>query len=162
MSSPMSDDPTERMNARPPVIVPGRRRVWPGVLVGLVAAAVVMGACARAVHPPTTTSPTSAPRTTAAPAAPAAAAPAVAPPAPAGPLTTFGDGKWEIGVDIAEGKYKTPGKADGAWGACYMDTENEAGKIGQQEVSDGPVTIVIKKKDGYLKTSNCSDWTKVG
>ncbi len=77
---------------------------------------------------------------------------------PSGPLTTFGDGKWEIGVDIAEGKYKTTGPASGS--ICYADTENDAGKIGQQEVAQGPVTMTIKKSDGYFKTSGCAEWKK--
>jgi hypothetical protein len=39
--------------------------------------------------------------------------PTPAPPAPSGPLTTFGDGTWEVGVDIqTDGYFETQGCAD--------------------------------------------------
>jgi hypothetical protein len=141
------------------VLGPGRRRRWPQVLVGIVALVVVLAACSALRNSAKGTSyGGSAASGTPASSADAANAEGVA--AQSGPLTTFGDGKWEIGIDIVEGKYKTSGPSGS--GICYLDTEDDGGDIDQQEVSHGPVTMTIKKSDHYFTTSGCADWRKVG
>lgn len=78
---------------------------------------------------------------------------------PTGPLTTFGDGVWEVGVDIAPGKYKTSGP-DGS--NCYYSRLQENNgtlrDILDNGNSDGPVTITIKDSDGYFESRGCNDW----
>jgi hypothetical protein len=108
----------------PPPTASKRPRRWPWVLLGMPVGAIVMlvvvgiaGGSNRPTAPSTT------------PAAPATAdalggaaavhapratlQPTPAPPAPSGPLTTFGDGTWEVGVDIqTDGYFETQGCAD--------------------------------------------------
>lgn len=91
----------------------------------------------------------------------AAAAPAVTeqptPAAPAGPLTAFQDGVWEVGVDIAPGKYKgTP--LDGGLGCYYARLKANDGSFGDiidNGIVNGPVTVTISSKDGYFETARC-------
>ena len=99
-------------------------------------------------------------------AAPAPAAPTSAPaaaPAPAaepsGPATTVGNGTWEVGTDVAPGKYKSDG-VDGS--LCYYDQTNESGRIVDQGVApEGPSRTTLKKGLTF-KSSGCQDWVKVG
>jgi hypothetical protein len=83
--------------------------------------------------------------------------------APTGPLTTFGDGVWEVGVDIAPGKYKTTGTD--SYGCYYARLQHNDGTV-EDIISNGfgqgPVTVTVKPTDGYFETSGCVDWTKVG
>jgi hypothetical protein len=161
MSSPTFEEPTERMCAtptaarRPLHIAPHNRGRCPRILVAILGLVAALAACSAQRNSGVTPTEGATPADVARGGSTAAAVEA---PTPAGPLTTFGDGKWEIGVDIAEGKYKTTGPASGS--ICYADTENDAGKIGQQEVAQGPVTMTIKKSDGYFKTSGCAEWKK--
>lgn len=83
--------------------------------------------------------------------------------APAGPLTTFGDGVWEVGVDIAAGKYKTTGTD--SYGCYYARLQHNDGSISDiigNGFGQGPVTVTIKDTDGYFETSGCVDWTRAG
>jgi hypothetical protein len=72
-------------------------------------------------------------------------APAPAPPR-AGPLTTVGDGVWEVGVDVAAGKYKTAGTD--SYGCYYARLKNNDGdarrhhqqRFGSFFVGQGPVS----------------------
>ena len=86
------------------------------------------------------------------------------PQAAAGPLTEFGDGTWEIGVDIVPGKYKSAGPDNG--GVCFAQTEKEGndalGDIAKQDVSQGPMTFTIPAKGVKIfKTNGCQTWKKV-
>ena len=88
----------------------------------------------------------------AAPAATAAAA------KPSGPLTAFGDGTYEVGVDVAAGRYKTPG---GSW--CYWErARNDSGDFGSIISNDnlqGPGTVSNRPGE-FFKTSGGCQWTK--
>jgi hypothetical protein len=94
--------------------------------------------------------------------APVAPAPAPEPAAPAG----IESGKYEIGVEMAPGKYKTPGP-DGS-GMCYharlsaTDNGGTVGDIIDNNISQGPDTVTVKKTDGFFETSGCQPWVKVG
>jgi hypothetical protein len=52
-------------------------------------------------------------------AVPAAKTDSAAPAKPAGPATQFGDGTYQVGVDVAAGRYKTPGPTDDLFKNCY-------------------------------------------
>jgi hypothetical protein len=83
-------------------------------------------------------------------------------PAPAGPRTTFGDGTWEVGVDIAPGKYKTPGpQTGGVIDNCYYARRSEPdgfqGIISNNN-SDGPSTVELTDEVAYFETNGCQDW----
>jgi hypothetical protein len=94
---------------------------------------------------------------------PAAVAP-VAPAVPAGPKTTFGDGVWEVGVDIVPGRYKSPGPGENGFGSCYYARlktgDGSFGDIIDNDLSQGPVTVTIKETDGLFDTNGCQDWVK--
>jgi hypothetical protein len=87
--------------------------------------------------------------------------PTLPPTTPAGPLTTFGEGVWEVGVDIVPGKYKTGGDDGGVMGCYYARKktgDDSSGDILGQDYSHGPITVTIKDSDGYFDTSGCQDW----
>lgn len=76
--------------------------------------------------------------------------PGYSPPDP----NTFGDGTYEVGVDIQPGKYKSPGG-----NGCYWARLDRVQQIIDNDLSDGPTVVTVQKTDGYLKLSNCT-WTK--
>ncbi|MCW0213326.1 MAG: hypothetical protein OJJ54_08200 [Pseudonocardia sp.] len=161
---------------------PGPRRVrrWPwaglGLLVGL-AAGVGIGAgggaqasgTAAAARPATitVTAPAPAPVTvtvTAPAAAPQTVTVAAAPTteaAPAGPLTTFSDGTYEVGTDVAPGKYKSPGPDGSGMDMCYWRIGNAAGSIDQNDIVQGPGLFTVKAGKVVELSGGCT-WTKVG
>jgi hypothetical protein len=86
------------------------------------------------------------------------------PAVPAGPKTEFGNGTWEIGVDIAPGKYKTSGPEDSGR-PCFAQTTKEGdaslGDIQKQELSEGPLTFIIPAKGvKFFESAGCSVWKK--
>ncbi|MBN9100223.1 MAG: hypothetical protein J0I49_19240 [Pseudonocardia sp.] len=147
---------------------PKARRRWPWAVGGLVVG-LVIGATAHAGSAtPAAATPAAAPASATAPAAPAAAAvPAapVAPAAPAGPLTSFSDGTYEVGTDIAAGKYKTPGPGStDALSACYMEVGDGSGQVGgidKNDILTGPGVVTLKAGKVFTVKNGCT-WTKVG
>lgn len=94
------------------------------------------------------------------------AAPApVAPAAPAGPVTSFGEGTYVVGTDIAAGTYRSTGPVSGGLGICYWerdkDTSGEFSSIIANDLGEGPATVTISKTDGAFKTHGCNTWNKV-
>lgn len=80
-----------------------------------------------------------------------------APPAPAGPMTTFGNGTYLVGDEVAPGKYRSAG-VDGSM--CYWDLTNDAGTIVDQGVAtEGPSRATLKAGLTF-KSSGCSTWNK--
>ncbi|WP_433617879.1 hypothetical protein ACQP2P_19360 [Dactylosporangium sp. CA-139114] len=105
--------------------------------------------------PPATTAPaTTTPATTAAP-----------PPA-AGPVTSFGDGTYEVNVDIAPGTYKT--KVPASERNCYWERMKDfGGGVGSILANDNagpgsPITVKIAKSDAGFKSDGCGTWAKTG
>jgi hypothetical protein len=92
---------------------------------------------------------------------PGVPAPAAAPP---GLPTTFGEGKFVVGTDIAPGTYHTLGPADAQY--CYWerfkDPTGAAESIIANHVGRGPTTVTIDAGDGMFNTRWCGTWTKVG
>ncbi len=167
----------------PPVVKPVKaRRRWPwavgglalGLLIGSVSGAAgsstatVTAAAAAPARTVTVTAPAPPPETitVTVPAPPPVQADPPAAAAPSGPLTTFGDGVWEVGVDVAAGKYKTAGPGSDGIGMCYharlKNNDGSLGDIIDNNISQGPVTVTIKPGDGYFETNGCQDWVKVG
>lgn len=133
---------------------------WPFIVGGLIAFIVLVGACGGS-RTTTSSAPYYGPAgTTAAPTAAAQQAPAK----PAGPLTQFGDGTYEVGVDVTPGRYKTPGSGgEGIWESCYWErAENDTGDFGSiisNENLQGPGTVTLKKGE-FFKTNGGCKWTK--
>lgn len=79
-----------------------------------------------------------------------------APPPPSGPLTTFSDGTWEVGTDIAPGKYKTPGTSTCYW-ARLRTTDNS--DIIDNNLGAGPQVVTVKAGE-FFQSQRCGTWTK--
>ena len=90
------------------------------------------------------------------------------PPAPASNLPTeFGNGSFEVGVDIAPGTYRSEGPADAralfcsfarlkTAGASYTDLDE---LIEIQNVQ-GPAIVTIEASDGGFFSQNCQTWVQ--
>lgn len=100
---------------------------------------------------------TTAPPVPAAPAIPAA-------PVETGPATTVSDGTYEVGVDLAPGRYKTPGpNGSGALDMCYVArSRNDSGELGSiiaNDIAQGSSSVTVKKGE-FAKFSGGCTWTK--
>jgi hypothetical protein len=93
-------------------------------------------------------------------APPAQAPPGALPPALA---TTFGEGKFVVGTDIAPGTYRTTGKSGHK--DCYWerlkDTNGGTASIIANNLTPGPATVTIEETDAVFQTRWCSPWSKV-
>jgi hypothetical protein len=105
---------------------------------------------------PVTPSPT-------APAAPPTSAP---PPAPAGPATSFDDGRYQVGVDIAAGTYKTtvPASSRNCYWARYKDLSGDFDAIiaNGNSAPGSKVTVTIRASDKGFESNGCGTWTRSG
>ena len=77
------------------------------------------------------------------------------PPPPPGPKTSFGDGTYAVGTDIAPGVYESAGPVDG--GVCYWKRANGDGIVANA-MSKKPQTVQIEAGDTTFKTSECQEW----
>lgn len=146
---------------------PKRARRWPWVL-GIAAALFVgigIGGAGNSTPTPSSsyTSTPAAPAQ-AAPAVPTFAAPAVEqePPAPAVPDGTVTNGTYEIGTEVAPGKYKSAGPESGLVSLCYVDVQRDKEFLAQEVSNDGQVRIEIKEswKGALLEVSGCQPLVK--
>ena len=69
---------------------------------------------------------------------------------------SFGNGVWEVGVDIQPGKYKTAGTTD-----CYWSKLTASGDIIDNDIVDGPSTVIIEGSVFTFTSSDCGTWTLV-
>lgn len=74
-----------------------------------------------------------------------------------GPLTTFGQGTWEVNVDIQAGKYKSEGGEN-----CYWKKADRNGDIIKNYYGAGPAVVIIEPSVFTFETSRCADWVKSG
>jgi hypothetical protein len=85
-------------------------------------------------------------------------------PAATGPSTEVGDGNYQVGVDIAAGRYKTAGPGgDGAFDICYWQrTKDDSGdfdSIISNDLFKGPGSVTVKNGEFVKLTGGCS-WKK--
>ncbi|MGH3989411.1 MAG: hypothetical protein ACRDTZ_19185, partial [Pseudonocardiaceae bacterium] len=87
----------------------------------------------------------------------------VALPAPANLATTFGEGRFLVGTDIAPGTYQTTGESGSL--DCYWerlkDTSGATNSIIANDLGAGPATVTIDKSDAAFQTRWCNTWSKV-
>lgn len=81
---------------------------------------------------------------------------ATAPAEPAAPLDSFGSGTWEVGVDVAAGKYKTTG-GDQCYWARLQENDGSFGDIIDNGLGAGPQTVTIREGE-YFETQRCANW----
>jgi hypothetical protein len=72
--------------------------------------------------------------------------------------TAFGDGTWQVGVDVAPGTYATAGSAGGS---CFhaLRAARTDGDAQSSAVSRGPATVVLR--EGWFQTFGCATWNRV-
>jgi hypothetical protein len=80
-----------------------------------------------------------------------------APPPPPGPKTSFGDGTYAVGTDVAPGVYQSAGPVEG--GACYWKRVNGDGIVANA-MTKKPQTVQIEDGDTAFTTSECQEWQK--
>lgn len=84
------------------------------------------------------------------------ATPALTTPSQASPLTTFGSGTYGVGVDVAPGKYRTPG-ADNCYWARLKENNGAVGDIIDNFLGSGPQVVTIHAGK-YFETQGCGTW----
>jgi len=72
-------------------------------------------------------------------------------------LTAFGDGAWQVGVDVVPGTYTSTGGPDCRYALRAAVT---GGDIAASTVAQGPVTVVLAADTGYVETSGCATWRR--
>lgn len=152
-----------------PTVYSSRRKIrptWP-YLIGACLIAFVLGAgCDRVATAGSTARPAAAPVTHTIPpsaAQPDTPLPPVPPPAL---VTTFGEGTFEVGVDVAPGKYKTAGvDAAAVFGSCYWarrsDSSGSVTAILANDNTRGPAVVTLSAGE-YFESTRCQPWTLQG
>jgi hypothetical protein len=79
-------------------------------------------------------------------------------PEPTGPKTSFTDGTYEVGVDIAPGTYKTSG-GNGCYYARLSSLDGDLQSIITNQIANGPAAITILDTDKGFTTSRCGVWS---
>lgn len=78
---------------------------------------------------------------------------------PPGPKTTFGDGTWIVGTDIAPGTYRSSGGS-----GCYWERTTGTGDLDDiidNDNASGPAVVVIAPDDPFFVSKGCGTWTQV-
>ena len=72
-------------------------------------------------------------------------------------LTAFGDGTWQVGVDVVPGTYASAGGPDcrHAVSAAVTGGDIVAGTVGP-----GAAAVVLADDNGFFETSGCGTWTR--
>lgn len=149
----MNQPPHAPRQPPPPPIPKARRpRRWPWILgmAGTLVVGIIIGAGSSGNGTPT---PAAAPSSN---TAPAATAPATQKPAaPSGPATSFGDGTFKVGEDIAPGSYKTNGPRSGS-PTCYWArlADDSGNNIIANDNSQGATRFTTKKGE-YVQIIGC-------
>jgi hypothetical protein len=171
MSSPYGNAPGYGGYGPPPparAAIPAPRRPGWKTPVIVIACLLIGFLVGTAAHPSAKPAPSSGTAQTGAtpaadPPAPTPVQAAAAPPAPAGPATSVDDGVYEVGAEMAAGKYRSPSSDDEKLCLWERLKENDGslGDIAQQEVGAGNYTATLKAGE-YFKTQGCGTWTKAG
>lgn len=76
-------------------------------------------------------------------------------------LTSFGDGTWQIGVDVEPGTYRTAGAVDSTCDHALRRTRT-GGSTTDEASGRGPAIVVLTEADGWFDTSGCATWKRTG
>jgi hypothetical protein len=73
--------------------------------------------------------------------------------------SSFGNGQFAVGIDIAAGTYSTSGG-----GSCYWERESGFGgtlsNIITNNLPTGPAIVTISSSDVGFKSQGCGTWTR--
>jgi hypothetical protein len=72
--------------------------------------------------------------------------------------TSFGDGVFAVGIDIASGTYSAPGGPSCYW-ARVSGFGGTLGEIITNDLPTGPVVVTIQASDVGFKAQGCGSWT---
>ena len=75
-------------------------------------------------------------------------------------LTAFGDGVWQVGVDIEPGTYASTGSAGGLTCHHALRATRTGGNVESTTVSAGPAAVVLTADDGWFETFGCATWVR--
>lgn len=83
------------------------------------------------------------------------------PPAEPALATSFGDGTYEVGVDVAPGKYKSSGASEGLFEFCSVSTTNSQGHTVDWDTANANEQLLITLKLGQtVEASGCEQFRK--
>src|SRR5829696_172199 len=74
------------------------------------------------------------------------------------PAPTFTDGVYEVGAEIKPGTYKTRGSGGGI--GCYWARLRTPEDIIDNNISTGPMTMIIRSGDGFVEFSGGCEWRR--
>jgi hypothetical protein len=148
------------------------------VLLNVIVTASLAGSSTPEAAPVQSTTASAAPvQNTTASAAPVAAAPSTVatvapapvvttkapakPPAEPALATSFGDGTYEVGVDVAPGKYRSSGATEGLFEFCNVSTTNSKGDTVDWNTANANEQVLITLKLGQtVEASGCEQFRK--
>ena len=148
---------------------PWWRRWWAIVIWCFIAFVVVVSIISAATGSGSTESET---RVNAQPDNPSSASAPVSASSPsssASPKTSFGNGTFEVGIDIEPGTYRSTGPSSGSAPYCSFARLKSAGG-GMSDVNNvidiqnvgGPAVVTIDSTDGGFFSQLCNEWHKAG
>ncbi|CCF86057.1 hypothetical protein [Nitrolancea hollandica] len=98
-------------------------------------------------------------KTTPPPAPSPSLSPSPSPTPPPGPSTSFGDGTYRVGIDIAPGTYRNSDSS----GGCYWERLNgfggELDDINANDFTTSRTIVTIKPTDVGFKSNRCGRWS---
>ena len=74
--------------------------------------------------------------------------------------TEFGEGAFQVGVDIAAGTYRSRSRTACAWERLRGFTGDKGDIIADDEHA-GRVTVTIRSSDEGFSSTGCGTWTRV-
>jgi len=152
---PTADIPLQRQAppARPvPVVVPKPRARHPRpIATYVIAAGFAVGTVGVIAAVQTVTTPTTPPAASGGYVANVSV--------PGRVMTSFGDGTWQIGVDVEPGTYTAAGAGTASCRHALRPsrTGGATGAVGR-----GPATVVLTEADGWFDTFGCATWKRTG
>lgn len=81
---------------------------------------------------------------------------------PGGPASSFGDGTYEVGVDVRPGRYRNAGDTYDGAAPCVAYTTREPNDINtfvKGSTTSGPGILTVDR-GLYLTVQGCQEWTR--
>ena len=75
--------------------------------------------------------------------------------------TSFGEGTWRVGVDIAPGTYRTPGNKEFAMCAVLRNFTGKNEEISHAYSQSGPCIVTIDPTAVGIRCTGSAIWTKI-
>ena len=79
-------------------------------------------------------------------------------PTSTGPVTSFGSGTYEVGVDVVAGEYRTPG-TDSCYWARLRNNDGSSGDILDNSFGAGPQVVTLRDGE-FFENQSCGMWAQ--